>query len=370
MLASLGQDATGEAMVQPLAISQTSPPARDWPIAAWLLLCCAMIFAMVVLGGVTRLTHAGLSMVEWRPLIGVLPPLSETQWQTVFAKYQQHPEYQQLNDAMTLMEFKSIFWMEYAHRMWGRAIALTFLVPFVYFLIRGRLAGTLKAKLIVIFVLGGLQGLLGWYLVESGLADDPDVSPYRLTGHLGAAFLIYGYTLWVALGLIFPAREGGVSAARRPLRRFAAGLVGLVFVTVLSGGFVAGLDAGLAYNTFPLMDGRLIPADVLELEPRNFFENIATVQFDHRVLALAAALAVVAFWVRARSAALAPRALFAVHALLAAAAVQLSLGIWTLLLIVPVPLAAAHQAGALILFTVALWVTHELGAARTPAVKR
>lgn len=362
MLASLSQDAAGEAMVQPLAISETSPPARDWPIAAWLLLCCAMIFAMVVLGGVTRLTHAGLSMVEWRPLMGVLPPLSETQWQTVFAKYQQHPEYQQLNDAMTLMEFKSIFWMEYAHRMWGRAIALTFLVPFVYFLIRGRLAGTLKAKLIVIFVLGGLQGLLGWYLVQSGLADDPDVSPYRLTGHLGAAFLIYGYTLWVTLGLIFPAREGGVSAAHRPLRRFAAGFTGLVFITVLSGGFVAGLDAGLAYNTFPLMDGRLLPEGMLALEPawRNPFDNVAMTQFDHRLLGLSTAVLVTAFWLRLRFIGAPARARLPAHAMMAMAAAQVALGVATLLLSVPVALAVAHQAGAVVLFSLALWARFEL----------
>ncbi len=344
------------------ASSQATITARpsDRPIAIWLLVCCAMIFVMVVLGGVTRLTHSGLSMVEWRPLLGWLPPFTEAAWEQAFAKYKTFPEYQKLNYGMALAEFKVIFWMEYVHRLWGKAIGIVFIFPFLYFLATGRVRKRLRPHLALMFILGGLQGALGWYMVKSGLVDRPDVSQYRLTAHLGAAFLIYAYILWVALGLLAPAPKGlhGPTA----LRRASMLLVGLVFLTALSGGLVAGLDAGFTYNTFPLMGGRLVPEGLFEQAPvyLNFLENVTTVQFVHRVLALLTFVSVLLFWLKARGIALPRSARLPIDALMSLAAVQVALGISTLVLVVPVPLAAAHQAGALLLFTAALWTARAL----------
>jgi cytochrome c oxidase assembly protein subunit 15 len=321
-----------------------------------------MIYAMVVVGGVTRLTRSGLSMVEWEPIMGAIPPLNTAQWEQTFAKYRQTPEYLKVNSDMGLAEFKSIFWWEYSHRLLGRTIGLAFLLPFLYFLARRRIDRTLAPRLAGIFLLGGLQGGLGWFMVKSGLVNDPHVSQYRLTAHLAMAFLIYAYIFWVALGLLAPRpqHQGGAGVAR--LRRFSMAVTTLIGVMVLSGGFVAGLKAGYAFNTFPTMNGHWLPPGLLALEPawRNLFENLATVQFDHRLIAYLLALVVPAFWWAAGRIALPPRARRATHFLLAMLGVQITLGISTLLLIVPVPLAAAHQAGALMLFTLALWVNHEL----------
>jgi cytochrome c oxidase assembly protein subunit 15 len=301
-------------------------------------------------------------MVEWDPIMGVVPPLTQAEWEEAFQKYQQSPEYQKINVGMDLPGFKSIFWLEYVHRLLGRTIGLVFLLPFLYFLIRGWIERPLIPKLIAMFVLGALQGALGWYMVKSGLVDDPHVSQYRLTAHLAAGFIIYGYTLWVALGLLFPlpARIEGSGLPR--LRQFALAVSGLIFLTVLAGGFVAGLKAGLAYNTFPLMNGQWIPEGILRLEPlyRNFFENIATVQFNHRWLAIGVLTVVLLLWLVAWWFDLPGRTRAALHLLLLMAVVQVGLGIWTLLLQVPIALAAAHQAGALLLFTFALFVNHEL----------
>lgn len=330
-------------------------------VAAWLFLCCALVFAMVVAGGVTRLTHSGLSITEWQPIVGTLPPLSDAAWQDAFAKYRETPEFQQVNRHMTLAEFKPIFWMEWAHRLLGRLIGLVFLVPFLYFLVRRKLDWRLGWQLTGIFVLGGLQGAMGWYMVKSGLVDDPRVSQYRLTAHLGLAFLIYGLMFWVALDLVRP-RDPHRDPQLTVLRRFSNWLVGLVFVMVLTGGFVAGIRAGFAYNTFPLMNGHVVPPEVFMLEPwwLNFFSNMATVQLDHRLLAWALAFLVPWFWLKSRSAPLARAARLSCHALFAALALQVALGIATLLLVVPIGLAAAHQAGAVVLFSAALWVAHEL----------
>jgi len=231
---------------------------RQRVIAAWLFAVCAMVFAMVVLGGVTRLTHSGLSMVQWRPVSGWLPPLGEAEWEQAFARYRHFPEYRELNPDLTLAGFKGIFWLEYVHRLWGRLIGLAFFVPFAVFLLRGWVDRRLAGKLFVLFLLGALQGLLGWYMVRSGLVERPDVSQYRLAAHLGTAFVIYGAMLWVALGLLHPPSGPRPRPARGAW--FAYVVVGLVMLTALSGGFVAGLDAGFAYNTFPLMDGELVPA--------------------------------------------------------------------------------------------------------------
>ena len=340
---------------------------HDRQLALWLMLCCAMIFAMVVLGGVTRLTGSGLSMVEWDPIFGVVPPLGEAQWESTFNLYKESPEYRKINAGMDLHGFKQIYWFEFAHRLLGRAIGLVFLIPFLYFLFAGRIRRPLIPRLATLFVLGGLQGVLGWYMVKSGLVDRPHVSQYRLTAHLAMALAIYSYMFWVALGLWTNAERTEQPPAPRGLRRFAALLGGLVFITALSGGFVAGLKAGFAYNTFPLMDGHWIPEAMFLMSPvwRNFFENIATVQFDHRLLATLVFVAGVSFWLAARRYTLPVSARIGVHALLAAVVLQVTLGISTLLLHVPTPLASTHQAGALLLLTVVLFVNHRLIYART-----
>ena len=254
-------------------------------IAAWLFLVLAMLFAMVLLGGVTRLTQSGLSMVEWHPVSGWLPPASEAVWREVFSNYQQFPEFRKLNFTMNLAGFKEIFWLVYLHRLWGRLIGVVFLVPLVYFLVRRRVNRRLGVKLAALFVLGGLQGVLGWYMVKSGLVERPDVSQYRLSAHLGAALVIYGYILWVALGVLFP--EPHAPPGKRSLWRFSLAVLALIFVMVLSGAFVAGTDAGFSYNTFPLMGGQWVPDGLFDIDPLflNFFENVTTIQFGHRLLA-------------------------------------------------------------------------------------
>jgi heme a synthase len=336
-------------------------PATARQVAAWLLVCCALVFAMVVVGGITRLTHSGLSMVEWQPIVGTIPPLDQAQWQEVFEKYQRTPQYQKVNRGMSLEAFKGIFWWEYFHRLLGRAIGLVFFVPLLYFAIRAKLNRALVWRLAVIFVLGGLQGALGWYMVKSGLVDDPRVSQYRLTAHLGLAFLIYAAMLWTALGLLSPERSS-VDPLRRRRHRQALALSALIFLMALSGGLVAGIHAGRAYNTFPLMNGHLVPPEYFMLEPwwENFFSNMAAVQFDHRLIAWVLFVTIPLFWLGTRALRLRRRARLACNLLPIALGLQIALGISTLLLIVPLPLAAAHQAGALILFTVAIWTTHEL----------
>jgi heme a synthase len=335
-------------------------------VAIWLFVCCAAIFGMVVLGGVTRLTGSGLSMVKWEPIIGALPPMSQLEWEQVFQLYQKYPEYQLKNSGMDLEGFKGIFWFEYAHRLLGRSIGMIFLIPMIYFWIRKKIDRKLAPKLVAMFVLGGLQGLLGWYMVKSGLISAPHVSQYRLTAHLGLAFVIYAYIFWVAVGLLFPEDAPKGQGGGAGLRKFSYIISGLLFVTVLSGGFVAGLKAGLAYNTFPLMGGRWVPEGFLSLEPvwRNFFEDVTTVQFDHRVLATLMFILIAAFWVVARKAELLPRVRVALHLFLLFLFIQVTLGISTLLLYVPTDLAATHQGGALALFTVSLFLSQQLGRQR------
>jgi len=339
-------------------------PAR---IAAWLFACCALLFCMVVVGGVTRLTRSGLSIVEWQPVMGAIPPLSQAEWQETFDKYKGTPEYQKVNHAMTLDEFKGIFWWEYFHRLLGRLIGLAFLLPYLYFLARKKVQGPLAWKLAGIFVLGGLQGGMGWYMVMSGLVDDPRVSHFRLTAHLGLAFVIFAAMWWVALDLVSPRIPAGAAPPGMAfLRRLSGALAALIFVMVLSGGLVAGIRAGYAYNTFPLMNGHLIPPEILMIDPwyQNFFYNMATVQFDHRLIAWALAFLVPWFWFRALREPLYPGARLACHVFLGVLAAQIALGISTLLLAVPVGLGAAHQGGAVVLFAAALWAAHEM---RRPA---
>lgn len=341
-----------------------SPDVRDARVAIWLLICCALVFAMVVLGGVTRLTGSGLSMVDWRPVTGVLPPLTDADWERTFEMYRLTPEFEKVNRDMDVNDFKGIFWLEYLHRLLGRLIGIVFIVPFAVFALRGYIRAGEWPKYLLMFVLGGLQGLLGWYMVKSGLVDRPSVSQYRLTAHLVAAFLIYGYMLWVALSLLYPRQSG----ERHAWFGKAAALTVLIGITILSGGFVAGLKAGKIFNTYPMMGDYWLPPGVTALEPawRNFFDNPALVQFDHRVLAIATLVAVLLFALRARASGLTQRASRGVLLLVAAVVFQFALGILTLLYHVPIALAATHQATALLLFTAALYVLHAL---RDPAAE-
>ena len=324
-------------------------------VAFWLLALAGLVLAMVVLGGITRLHHAGLSIVDWRPLVGVLPPFGEEAWHALFADYKRFPEYQEINRGMTLDAFKGIFWLEYAHRLLGRIVGIAFALPFLWFLIRRAFDRTLALKVLAIGILGGLQGLLGWYMVQSGLVDRPDVSPYRLAAHLGLAVAIYGCLIWVALGLLIDGTVERVPLASR-WRGAVWGATALVFVTIISGAFVAGNDAGLAYNTFPLMADAIVPPDIFLIEPlwRNFFENVPLVQLDHRLLAMLTALVVLLLWAAALRWLGPTPARIALHAAAAAVLGQFVLGIATLLTFVPVSLGAAHQVGAMAVFTAIL----------------
>ncbi len=341
--------------------SSVWPCRSHKPLALWLLICCTLVFAMVVVGGVTRLTKSGLSIVEWEPLVGAIPPLSEDHWRELFQEYQSTPEYQKVNKGMSLEAFKSIFWWEYFHRLLGRVIGIVFFLPLLYFTLRKRIDRSLVPRMVVIFLLGGLQGAIGWWMVKSGLVDDPRVSQFRLTVHLGMAFLIFAAMFWTALGLL-KERARPVE----PLARHAGALCILIFVMVLSGGLVAGTHAGLAYNTFPSMNGYLVPPEAFELTPwwKNFFYTVGAVQFLHRCIAWFLLLLIPWFWWRSRKLSLAPSTRIAINLFAGMLFVQWGLGISTLLLCVPVPLAATHQAGAMLLFALSIWVTIELRSAR------
>jgi cytochrome c oxidase assembly protein subunit 15 len=322
-----------------------------------------LIFLMVVVGGITRLTLSGLAITEWKPVIGIIPPLSAADWAAEFAKYKQIPEYQAVHSGMTLAEFKGIFFWEYLHRLLGRLIGATFAVPFFWFLARRQLPRRLAPGLAAILMLGFAQGALGWYMVESGLTDRVEVSQYRLVAHLGLALAIYGAILWTALGIVRgPPASAPRSSAGSGWRRAGEAVLALVTVTILAGGFVAGTRAGLTYNTFPLMDGSIVPAGYAQLHPfyLNWFENIAAVQFDHRLLAVTVAASVLLMWAAGLHARLPDPARLALHLLLLAATLQIALGISTLILVVPIPLAAAHQAGAVLLLSAVIYFRHTL----------
>ena len=336
---------------------------NDRAIASWLLLCAVLIFSMVILGGVTRLTGSGLSMVNWHPINGVIPPLTELAWQEEFANYQQSPEFTKINRDMTVDGFKQIFLFEYSHRILGRLIGLIFLLPFLYFFFTKKIRPGLTPQLVVMFFLGGLQGLLGWYMVKSGLVDNPHVSQYRLTAHLIAAILIYAYILWTAMSLL--SRNPRVTRAESSnpgLRRAVHYLLLMVVVTILSGGFVAGLKAGLIFNTFPLMDGQWVPPGIATLNPwyLNLFENMVTVQFDHRLLAISTGVLLLVYWLFSKFQNFDGSTSRSFNIVAFMVIVQVTLGISTLLLHVPVWLAASHQAGALLLFTAVLFNMHKL----------
>jgi heme a synthase len=317
-------------------------------VAAWLFLCAALVFAIVLVGGITRLTRSGLSIVEWQPLIGILPPLSPQEWEALFAQYRETPEFLKVNPNMTLEGFKGIFWWEYTHRLLARLIGIIYLAPLLFFHWLKMLDRSLAVKLWAIFILGAAQGVLGWYMVKSGLVDDPKVSPVRLTAHLGLALVIFAAALWIALQL--------VSARVSPFEGLPLALPYLILAMALSGGMVAGLRAGHAYNTFPFMNGELVPPDLLTLDPwwHNLLYNMATVQFVHRAFFWLIALLVLFAWWPARHR-------VASHVLLLVFAAQAALGIYTLLHGVPLPLAVAHQSGAVVLLAAAVWNAHSAG---------
>ena len=335
-------------------------------VANWLLICCGLVFAMVVLGGVTRLTGSGLSMVEWRPVMGAVPPVSAEEWQEKFEIYQLTPEFQKVNSDFDLGDFKGIFWLEYLHRLLGRLIGLVFVLPLLYFAATGYIRMRDLPKYLFMLALGGGQAFIGKLMVASGQVDAPQVSHYRLTAHLSAAFLVYALMLWTALSLLFPAARGAI---RHALYGRTVGVFALVCAMIVSGGFVAGLKAWKIYNTFPKMGDEWIPQGLTALSPlwRNAFDNMVTVQFNHRWLAVITFVTIVAYWFTARKTDLPKRARPAANALLHTVSLQVILGISALVLAVPVALGAAHQAVGLLLFTVMLYLVHTLRRVEVPA---
>jgi cytochrome c oxidase assembly protein subunit 15 len=336
-------------------------------VAIWLFTIAGMIMVMVVLGGATRLTGSGLSIMEWAPLMGALPPMSDAEWHRLFGLYQKIPQYDLINDGFGLDGFKRIFWLEWTHRLWGRLIGAAFLLPLLWFAATGRIERRMLPRLALLFALGGLQGAVGWFMVASGFfPDSTAVSPYRLVVHLVLALILYGAIVWCGLSLLYPVGRR-TPKPRGPLVLVSASLA-MVALTIVAGGFVAGLHAGLTYNTFPLMDGQLVPSGYAALQPllRNLTENVAAVQFDHRLLATAT-LILVTVVAAAGSRIGVPPVLSA--ALAAAVASQYLLGVATLLFVVPVPLATLHQAGAVVLLTVVLVVLHRLAHGQRPAAQ-
>ncbi|XP_039995336.1 cytochrome c oxidase assembly protein COX15 homolog [Xiphias gladius] len=369
-LAKRGQSTiTAEAGASSATAAAAVPSAATNRIVGrWLLGCSGLVVGAVVLGGVTRLTESGLSMVDWHLVREMKPPQSQAEWEAEFSKYQQFPEFKIMNHDMTLPEFKFIFYMEWGHRMWGRLVGLAYILPTMYFWKKGYFTRSMKGKVLGLCGFVFFQGLLGWYMVKSGLEEKPEshdiprVSQYRLSAHLGSALLLYCASLWTGLTLLLPAHKMAETRHLMQLRRFAKGTGGLVFLTALSGAFVAGLDAGLVYNSFPKMGERWIPDDLLAFSPtlKNFFENPTTVQFDHRVLAISSLTAITGLYLFSRRSVLPRRAKVAISLLAAVAYGQVALGISTLLLYVPTPLAATHQSGSVALLSLAIWVLAEL----------
>ena len=326
-------------------------------VAWWLFGVSAMVLGMIAVGGLTRLTESGLSMVDWRPLMGVVPPVGDTAWNAVFDQYKAYPEYQKVNAGMTLSDFKFIFYFEYGHRVLGRLIGLVFALPALYFGLRGAFSSAFRNRILVLFFLGGLQGVVGWWMVKSGLVDRPDVSHYRLTTHLGLAVFLYIALLWTAFRHARGKKEYDWSKGAT----WVGGLLFMVYCTLLSGGLVAGLNAGAQYNTFPLMGGKWIPDGLFIREPwfSNLTENLVTVQFNHRYLAITTATLILSFVVRKWSV-VTRKQRKALLAMAFAVALQVSLGISTLLTVVWVPLASMHQMGGILLISSLVWGMHEM----------
>lgn len=352
-------------------MSLAGPSRRDRPASAarqlgrWLAIWAAMLYLLIVIGGATRLTESGLSITEWKPVSGIIPPINAEQWQAAFARYQQIPQYAAMNAGMTMDQFQRIFLWEYTHRLWARLVGLAFAIPLLSFLARGMVPRELRGRLWLLLVLLGAQGALGWFMVSSGLSARTEVSQYRLAAHLAAALLIYGTTVWTAADFLARPRPR-LSPDERVLRRGAWWVIGMALLTAIAGAFVAGLRAGRVFNTFPLMGGGVVPPGYDTLSPwwRNLFENPGAVQFDHRLLAIVTGISIIALWWRARHQALSPLTRRLLGWVTVAAVLQLSLGIATLLLMVPVALGVAHQGMAILLITAGLLLLHAL---RSPA---
>jgi cytochrome c oxidase assembly protein subunit 15 len=334
-------------------MSQTKDRDRR-AVGIWLLFMAATVFAMVVVGGATRLTESGLSIVEWKPVTGALPPIGEAEWQAEFEKYQTSPEYKLKNYGMSLDEFKGIFYWEWAHRLLGRLIGLFFFVPFVWFWARGRVPEGYKPRLIMLFILGGLQGALGWYMVKSGLVDEPAVSHYRLTAHLSLALLIFGALFWTALSLLNPQQE----RTNRTLKKLSHIFMAVLVLQIVMGALVAGLKAGHIFNTWPLMGDTFVPEGLTAMEPlwRNFLDNAVTTQFDHRIGAYVLTALVFALLWAARGQSF--RIKKGVYALTGAVAIQMFLGITMLLKEVPVSWGTAHQGGGVLVLAAIIYLMH------------
>lgn len=334
-------------------------------IAFWLFTCAFAVFVMALVGAITRLTESGLSIVTWEPVIGAVPPLNEADWQAEFAEYRTSPQYQKVNRGMSLAEFKQIYFWEWFHRLWGRVIGLIYALPLAWFWLRGRLPAESKPAFLGVLTLGFAQGFMGWFMVQSGLVDMPAVSHYRLAAHLMLAFLIFACLC--RMGLAFSLRPAADAGKLAPLRGMIKGAIALAALTMTWGAFVAGLDAGLLYNTFPKMDAHWIPPELMAHQPiwRAFFEEPATVQFTHRVLAILTTIKVLYVWQRSRSFNVAGR----VPAVFSAAAVmvllQAGLGIATLLSHVHIVPATVHQGGAMVLLGLLVWLLHDV-----PDIKR
>ncbi len=326
-------------------------------IAIWLFVVCAFVFAMIVVGGVTRLTESGLSMVNWKPISGIIPPLDGAEWAAEFEAYKQYPEYQKVNRGMSLDEFKNIFFWEYSHRLLGRLIGIVFAVPFFIFLMRRKIKRALKPHLWTMLLLGGCQGLLGWWMVKSGLVDRPDVSHYRLTAHLGLAVVIYIYMFWIALGLVLPSSGKTVG---RP-RGLCLIYVNLLFVQILLGGLVAGLDAGLISDTWPLMMGQMVPDGLFFNDPwyLNLIDNPLTLHFEHRTFAYVVAIIALGLWWELRGDKNGSVVL-ASYLVLLTILLQIALGVLTIVNMVPIPLAAMHQAGAVVTLSAGLFLLNRI----------
>lgn len=328
-------------------------------LAIWLFGTCLLVWLMIMLGGATRLTQSGLSIVEWKPITGIIPPLSAQDWQGEFAKYQASPEYQQVNQGMNMAEFQFIYWMEFAHRLLGRLIGLVFFLPLLYFWIRDQLPKKLIKTAFVVLVLGGMQGAMGWYMVKSGLVKDPNVSHYRLTTHLLLAILLLMILFWAGLSILQPR---AVNKAPVGLRVRVHAAATLILITIIYGGFVAGLKAGHIYNTYPLMGGQFLPSEWAFHAPLiiNFFENAATVQWVHRHIAVITWFFVMVTMVGLLRAQVADSAKRAAALMIGVITLQVGLGMMTLLWDVPVSLGTLHQGTGVVVLTVALYLMYQL----------
>ena len=336
------------------SLPDTVCASHNKKIAIWLFVCCFMVTVMVGIGGVTRLTDSGLSMTCWKPVTGWLPPISKSQWMEHFDGYRKSPEYKHINYGMNLEEFKGIFWLEYIHRLAGRITGLVFFIPLLFFMYKRAIDKQFAMKLTGVLFLGGFQAVVGWMMVSSGLKGAPHVSQYWLAFHLCMAFIIFAILFF--MGLERSVGDKQFMTSSKGLKKFSYFVTSLIFIQVFWGALVAGLDAGLIYNTFPLMEGYLIPYGLFAVEPFyiNFFDNVKTVQYTHRCLAVFLSLVIFTFWLKARRTPIYKSA----NLLMLFLIVQFSLGVLTLIHVVPIGLASAHQMVALALFAVSLYINY------------